>query len=246
MKCAKCGGNLTLEDVVCPYCEALNEHAVEHIREMNRYKKDYEGTKQDVYSVTKNYAGITVRIIIIAVLLVLIVICGLLSGEAYSIRRKITVAQRNEKECIEIMEQYLADREYYAMAVFCETNSINAYEEGFEEYNSIIYAVRHYRYIYDMVMRTLRPYEGADMQNNIGYIADYMNDFYKIFDENTDAYYYVGDSQESLEAAQGMKEQLEALLMAYCGLTKEDVESLQGMTEAERALLIEERMTDGE
>ena len=88
MKCEKCGGNLSLEDVVCPHCDTLNEHAVQHIRDMNKYKKDYEGTKQEVYTVTKSYAGISVRIVIIAILVVLIVACSLLSEEFYSMKRK--------------------------------------------------------------------------------------------------------------------------------------------------------------
>lgn len=246
MKCEKCGGNLTLEDVVCPYCEALNEHAVQHIREMNRYKKDYEGTKQEVYSVTKNYAGITVRIIVIAVLIVLTVICGVLSGEAYSIKRNIKIAQRNDKECKETMEQYLEDRDYYAFAMFCDINKISAYEEGYEEYNSIIYAVRQYHYAYDAIMRTVKPYEGVDNQNSISYIAEYVNGFYKIFDESSDNYYSANTSEKSMEVALEIKEQLEALLMAYCGLTQEDIAGFADMSKAERALIIEERMTDGE
>lgn len=81
MKCESCGGNLTLEDVVCPYCEAVNPHAIEHIRQMKRYQKDYEGTKEQVYDVTKRYVSVSVRIIVIAVLIVLIILCGVLSDE---------------------------------------------------------------------------------------------------------------------------------------------------------------------
>lgn len=227
-----------MEDVVCPYCDALNEQAVEHIREMNRYKREFEGTKENVYSVTKNYAGITVRIVILAVLVVLTIVCGILGGEVYSIRRNITQARRDDSKCKEIMEEYLAERDYYALSIFCEENSIYSSEEGFEEYDSIIYAANYYSYLYDSIMRTLKIYEWEDMQTYSTRIAQYLNDFCKIFKE-TDSYYFMGDTEKEKEVAAAMQEQIRALLMAYCGLTKEEAAALPDMSDAQRALVIE-------
>ena len=241
MKCENCGGNLTLEDVVCPYCEALNQHAVEHIREMNRYKKDFEGTKEEVYSVTKNYAGISVRVIIIAVILILTIICGLLSGEAYSIRRHIKEAQRNDAKCKEIMDQYLEERNYYAFSAFCNENYIDVSDENYEEYKSILYATNYYTYLYDNIMRTVKPYEGADMNSYKDWITQYLNEFYKIFDDE-DYWHYVGTSGETYEEAVKIRDQIHALLVAYCGVSKEEVERFPEMSSAERALAIEEGM----
>lgn len=247
MKCEKCGGNLTLEDVVCPHCDALNEHAVQHIRDMNRYKKEFEGTKEEVYSVTKSYAGITVRIIIIAVLIILTVICGLVSGEAYSIRRNIRRAEanRNADEYKQRLEQYLADRDYYAFAAFCDENSIDTYEGNYTEYNHMIFATRYYSYIYDYIMGTLNPYEGMNMQNNIKWISDNLTEFYKIYNASEYSYYYIGDSEEKWEMVLEVQEQIHALLIAYCGLTQEEVDAFPNMSDAQRAVLLEERILDG-
>lgn len=248
MKCEKCGGNLTLEDVVCPYCETLNEHAVQHIREMNRYKKDFEGTKKEVYTVTKNYVGITVRVIILAVLVVLTIICGLVREEVYSIRRDFIKADSQGKatEYKEIMEQYLADRDYYAFAVFCEEKCIGSYKDNFEEYRGIIYGANYYSYLYDSIMDYLHPYEGGDTRRPVTQIAEMLNAFYKIFDGKENAYYSISESDRMYEVALEMQEQVHALLITYCGLTTEDIEQLPDMSDAQRALLIEERMTDGE
>lgn len=246
MKCEKCGGSLTLEDVVCPHCEALNEHAVEHIREMNRYKSEFEGTREEVYTVTKNFAGITTRIIVIAALVVLIIICGLISGESYSIHGNMAEAKarRNMTETKQTLDNFLADYEYYAFASFCNENRINGYEDGFEEYNSMIYATQKYCYIYDYVMGTLNPYEGMDMQKQATWIAEQLSGFYKVFE--TSDYHYVGDSGPDYDNALAMQEQIHALLMAYCNLTKEEAEALPDMTNAERTLLLEERIGNEE
>lgn len=238
MKCEKCGGNLTLEDVACPHCEAINEHAVQHIREMNRYKKDYEGTRKEVYSVTKAYAGLTVRIVILAVLVVLTIVCGVLSGEVYSIRRHLIEVARNDEECREQIEQYLKEREYYALAVFCDEKSIDTIEEGYEDYYGILYAAGQYRFFYDYVMYTLRPYEGSDMQTYADRIAELLSDFYKVFDESH--YCYVGTQGKQYQAVLEMQEQMNALLVAYCGVTPKEAEAFPTMTNAQRALAIEE------
>ena len=248
MKCEKCGGNLTLEDVVCPHCEALNEHAVQHIRDMNRYKKDYEGTKRQVYSVTQKYAGFSVRMIIIAVLIVLIVVCGVLSGEAYSIRRKIMQAdaKKNAASYKQQIDEFLEDRDYYAVAAFCNEHCIYSSTEEYEEYASFIYATQYYAYIYDYVLKTLKPYEGANMQNKAKYIAEHLDQFYAIFIPEQYSYRYIGEDEEDIRIALEMQEQIHALLMAYCGLTKEEADALPDMSSAERTLLIEEKLLHGE
>ncbi len=241
MKCEKCGGNLTLEDVVCPYCEALNQHAVEHIREMNRYKKDYEGTKQEVYSATKNYIGVTVRLIIIAILVVLTVFSGILLGESYSIRRSIVEVKTksNAKEYTQIMEQYLAEREFYEFSMFCEANEITAYGDILSEYGNIVLMTNQYRYIYDYVMTIAYPREGQEMQLYIKWIGEYLDGFYKVYDREKNYLYDKGDEARNLEIAGQVQEQIHALLMAYCGLSQEDIDKLPTATSAERLTILE-------
>lgn len=241
MKCKSCGGNLTLEDVVCPHCEAINEHAIEHIREMNRYKKDYEGTKQEVINTTKNYAGITVRVIILAVLIVLTIICGVLSGKTFSIKRNITEATRNDKKCKEQIAAYLESRDYYALSIFFETQSISTLSEGYEEYDEIIYASSQYAYFYDYVMKVVKPREGANVQGYYEWIGEKVNSFYRVLDD-TDFYCYVESDDEHYENILEMEEQMHALLITYCNLTREQVQNLRNMSKAEITLLIQEEV----
>lgn len=45
MKCKYCGGEISLEDVKCPYCGRENEEAVQHIKDMQYYQGEFEKAK---------------------------------------------------------------------------------------------------------------------------------------------------------------------------------------------------------
>lgn len=243
MKCKNCGGNLTLEDVVCPYCEAVNEHAIEHIRQMNRYKTDYEGTKKEVIATTQTYAGITVRIIILAVLIILMIICGLLSGNTYSIKRDITEATRNDKACMEQIENYLENRDYYALSVYCDANVIRTSTDDYEEYYGVVYAAAQYVYFYDYVMQYANAQDRSMQERTTEWIGEMLSNFYRtLLEENF--YCYVDEGDAHYQDILNMEEQMHALLIAYCDLTKEDVAKLRDMTKSERVLLLQEGMKD--
>ncbi len=242
MQCEKCGGTLTLEDVVCPYCEEVNKHAIQHIREMKRYKKAFEGTQADVYSTTKKYTRTVIKIGVIAVLLVVTVICGIASGKAYSIRRmwKTSQSVRNADERKAVMEQYLEERDYYSLSLYADEYYIDTYEGTFQEYDSVIRMANCYYYIHTGILHLMKPYEGADITYDVHNISNSVNDFYKIF--NPDYYYYIGDSEKNREIAAEVEEQIKALLIAYVGITGEEADALSGMSDAQRILVIEEKL----
>ena len=144
------------------------------------------------------------------------------------------------------MEEYLEDRDYYALSAFITNKYIDTYSEDYEEYRAIEHAARYYEYLYEVIMRANVSADTYDKQSSANMIAEYVNKFYEIFDESIAGYSYIGDSGKSREAALEMEEQIHALLIGYCGLTKEDVAEFMSMSDAARALVIEERMSDGE
>ena len=242
MKCENCGGNLTLEDVVCPYCEAVNPHAIEHIRQMKRYQKDYEGTKEQVYDVTKRYVSVSVRIIVIAVLIVLIILCGVLSDEGYSLQRKLATAksERKVEEYTEIIEEYLENHDYYALYSFLEANYIEYDTEGYEEYRTISRAVTQYVFLYGDVIRVIYPYSEESLKTYPGRIEGELASFYKLYDEEN--YVNIYDNPLHKDAVLQIEAQINALLVAYCGLTPEEAEGFKDMSQAQRMSLLEERI----
>lgn len=242
MKCENCGGNLTLEDVVCPHCEAVNPHAIEHIRQMKRYQKDYEGTKEQVYDVTKRYVSVSVRIIVIAVLIVLIILCGILSDEGYSFYRNRAEAksERKVEEYSAIIEEYLENQEYYALYSFFEANSIEYDTKGYEEYKTISHAVTQYVFLYGDVIRVIYPYSEESLKTYPGRIEGELASFYKLYDEEN--YVNIYDNPLHKDEVLQIEAQINALLVAYCGLTPEEAEGLKDMSQAQRMSLLEERI----
>ena len=89
MKCKHCGGNLSLEDAFCPHCGQPNEDARQHVADMERYQDNFEDTREDVYTVTRKFSGMTARAVIIAGLTVLFLVIFLMSENWWSIRRSV-------------------------------------------------------------------------------------------------------------------------------------------------------------
>ncbi|MBQ7933536.1 MAG: hypothetical protein IJ327_01940 [Lachnospiraceae bacterium] len=246
MKCASCGGNLSLEDVVCPYCDALNEHAVEHVRQMNQYKREFEGTKKEVYTTTKGYAGIAVRAVICAALVIcitLLILAVFFSSELkdYMMERDI---QKNAEEYCLVMDSYLEERDYMGFVSFCNEKGIYGYEDGYEKYNGILSATYQYRSIYTGIMRLEKDAKYGNVEDSIKYIAESLNGLYDL--RNPESYMYIGADQECLQILTELQEQVHALLMAYGGLSAEDIEILPELSSSKRAVLLEERMYGAE
>ena len=84
MKCKYCGGEISLEDVKCPYCGRENEEAVQHIKDMQYYQGEFEKAKHKVYHESGQAAAITVRVIICALLVIFSILLLVLGGNAYS------------------------------------------------------------------------------------------------------------------------------------------------------------------
>ena len=241
MKCEKCGGNLTLEDVVCPYCDALNEHAVEHIREMNRYKREFEGTKDTIEAVAKSHSGIMIRIVTICVLIVLIIGCGILSSEAHSIRRNINQknAKRELSDNQKILSQYLEDKDYYSFYAFINGRDIQTHMGEYEEYGNLYFISMQYMQIYDIVLKLNDKDAYTDKEYYKERLISVLNEFYRVYDEKE--YCYVGESGRDFEVAMDVENRIKAFLVTYVGLNKEDVEDMAELTNVQRSVLIEER-----
>ena len=79
MKCENCGGRISLEDEFCPSCGAVNRNAQKHIKDMRRYQSTFANVQQDVQEATKRYSEVTVRIIMIAVLLIMAILFSLVA-----------------------------------------------------------------------------------------------------------------------------------------------------------------------
>ena len=75
MKCPNCGGQMGIEDAVCPYCNTPNTMAVQHQSDMARYRQEYQRTQESVMEKTSFLQTQGSWLVVLSILLV-----GLVAG----------------------------------------------------------------------------------------------------------------------------------------------------------------------
>lgn len=248
MKCQYCGGNLSLEDENCPHCGKPNENAIQHIRDMKHYQNDYEDTRSRVYTITRNYSGITARAVVIAVLVILVVVFAVVNAESYSIKYGLrkSEAKRKAVQYSRQLDSYIAEENYYAFWSFCQAHSMDGYRDSFEAYRPVMEMSRIYVYLYQSMMRLYTADNEEDFQNQLKQTGNYLEQFYEGLDMEKYRYSEGSDTEQNRQALSQMKERVEALLVAYFGLTEEEISQFEEMSEIKRMVLIEERLQYGE
>lgn len=240
MNCKYCGGNLSLEDRFCPHCGKPNEHAQQHVKDMEAYKDRFDTTQGDVYKVTKNYSEITAHAVIITVLVVLCLVALFMTRSAYSIKRNVhdLQAKRYHKEYTAKMDQYLDEEDYLGFHAFCEARDIRVYTEGYESYAVIMRAADHYAYIYENLFGMLEAEAETLKDGRIESLTTYCDNYAKAR-ENMDSYPI--DEAYTEQVLLRMEEDVEAFLQAYLGLTKEEAEGFSKLSKAQRMVLLEQK-----
>ena len=244
MKCGYCGGALSLEDERCPHCGQLNEHAQKHIADMRRYKGEFEHTKKYVYERTKLFTQITVRVIVLAVLVVLTVGLYLLEDNAYAIRRSILTssAERKYDQYSKEMDQYLTDENFRAFSSFCDAHKLDGFEGRYAgKYGRAIRVCNYYVDLYDALNEYAFPKSYTTIRQ-AQWTADAMGSFYYELDYVPG--YGVQDEGDPavVKAIETMRENVERFLVAYCGFTEEEAKSMRELSDARRAVILEEKL----
>lgn len=241
MKCNYCGGNLSLEDEICPHCGRVNQDAMQHIRDMKRYSGEFEETRQDVYTTTRRYSEISSRVILLAILVVLAFIC-LLSEHFYyqasgSIREKTSEAKAASYNAI--LDDYIKNEEYLKIDKFVKAKRISRYGKGYEKYGDILPIAENYSTLYFKIMQ-LSEAAKEDVPGKAKELADEMEYFYKRLYPERHGWQKAIRSEQEEAVLKNMEENIRLLLITYCGLTREETEKIETMTSARRAILIEE------
>lgn len=247
MKCDFCGASLSLEDENCPHCGQPNAHAKQHIEDMRRYQGEFEKTKQYVYDKTKVYTQVTVRMIILAVLVILSVALYILGDNAYSLRRDWTRSRADKKydEYSHIMDDYLSEEDFRAFSSFCEAHELDSYDGAYAaKYGQIIPVSRYYVQLMDYLSQYAFPKSYTSNQQ-AEWTADAMMYFYKYMNQAPVSYaVQVVDDPLVDQAMDTMEENIKQFLIVYCGFTKEETESIHEMSDAKRRVLFEEKLEE--
>lgn len=245
MKCDNCGGNLSLEDAFCPHCGKPNQHAAQHIKDMKHYKGEFEDTKQDVYQTTRAYTETTVRVVIAAVLIILIVASFVLAALSYDIKRDFarSKADKNFSKYSKLLDGYLEEENYQEFNAFVNEHQISTYDNKYEQYFAVRRAAQAYATVYEYMMQVATPPKYVeDLTDSIERMTTQLEYFYDVVNSENYEEYEGSDAELYVTSIENMEKNVQALLVTYIHMTPEDAAQMKTMTNAKRAYLIEESL----
>ena len=247
MKCPYCGAPLDLDDNFCSHCGKLNEQVRQHVDDMNRFKSEFTETKEEVYQTTKRYTATTVRVVIIAVLVILNVAVAIVGARYYSFERMLGEAdcERNFEKYSAILDGYLAEGDYHAFYNFMMEKHVPNYDSAYEQYNQVENLVSQYIYLYEYLLKAYMTDDRESLENLCKYTTDNLEYFYENIDPERYEYYENIGREENLQAIEDLKNKVEMLLVTYGGVSAEDAAQFGNYTSAKRAILLEEGMLNG-
>ena len=241
MKCKYCGGEIRLEDMVCPFCGRPNEEAAQHASDMQRYQYEFQRTKQSVEEKAGRSAAKTAKVAVIAVLLMLIGVNIFLQMQSSSIvwdlERK--AAAKKAPGYAPDLAAYLDEGDYIGFVSFIYAKHIDCYNGPFEKYYPLYRISSQFKYAVEQIERLLYRKQYGGNSSAVKYLAEYINSFYEALDPSDYEYYEGYDTEETARHIEAMKDDMAALLETYVGLTKEEAESMDTLTAGGRTVLIE-------
>ena len=247
MKCTYCGGEVGLEESVCPYCGRPNEQAVKHVQDMHRFSRRFEDTKTQVLGKARSYSQIVPRILILLFLVIACVVMVIIKESAYGMPEKSRrrAAERNVSTVSAALDACLEQSDYIAFASTFEYNGIRTYGGSFEDYREVFWCADYYK---DIVVRLEKILLNADRETWIKNSASYdIRSFCQT----------IGYFQDSLKTAErnlsegpmldhvhAMRDNLEQMLSLYFGI--EEPEGFLSLSENRMSAMLEEVLIDEE
>lgn len=243
MKCSNCGGEISLEDKVCPFCGNLNKDAAEHIRAMEEYRKRYKVTEEEVTKKTRRFASIAVKAVILAVLLIGIGIMMFIYSRAYSLPEKARrrEALRNPDKCRAKMMEYLDNGDYSGFSSYVAYNSIPVYDEKFEDLKNVKYCADYYMDTIGSIEKIVMHGDDEkwlkwDASNDVGRCSRNIGEFYNMIQDRRDR----EENESNLKYYDDMKADVDAALSVYLDMDEKALEEFLGMTDNKRGAYLEE------
>lgn len=249
MKCGNCGGEISLEDKVCPFCGNINKDAAEHIKAMEEYKKRYEDTEKEVTRRTRRFASVAVKAAILVVLLIGIGVTAIVSNRAYSFpensRRR--AALKNADKCREVMKEYLDNGDYCGFTAYVNYNNIPAYDDRFSDFKNINYCADYYRDTISSLERLIMHGDDEkwlkwDASSDTGRFCRYLKEFYDSVEDKKNR----EENEAFLAYYDDMSADMDAAVKVYLKMDDEALKEFLEMSENKMSAYLEEVILDEE
>ncbi len=243
MKCPYCGGEVGLEERLCPYCGRPNDQAQRHHQDMAHFKRKFAATEAAVVGTAERYAQAVPRIAVILLMLIASIAMWVVSANLYSYpestRRR--AAEKNPQPVIEKLEGYLADRDYMSFSSYFEYNDLRTYDTPFEAYSELRWCASYYQ---EFMLRAENLFLQGDRENWIKYSASYdVQRFCQALDdflEYADRAEQECENEDRLACLKDMRSNVTDVLKVYLGVGEDEMENFLALSENRKAARLEE------
>ncbi len=252
MKCAKCGGNIGIEDKICPYCGTPNLQALQHQEDMRRYEDAFEKTRQHVEERTSRFSGFAVPVTLGLILIAMAVASVFFSASAYDIGRSVRLRGMKEHagEYAGMIDEYLDAGDYLRVNALYNNKNLY-YLEGvdggeMQGYDMIFRAASYYSRIFETLLERLEPDNYLFREDRISTTCqDLSEEMAWLFGIEKEDYFPKSCyTEDKLQAVSAMQQQAQMLLQTYAGFSEEEAAQAGDLSKARLQAMLEEKFED--
>ena len=137
-----------MEEAKCAYCGTINPYFKKHREDMYQFRQEYEKTKEQVIEKSSRFAGNSVKITIIAVLVAINILMIFLVGNVWGIMNSFDKmsAERNADMHRTRLETYELERNYLELTDYYEEHSLYG-SDTLNDFDIVYRVCSNYSYI---------------------------------------------------------------------------------------------------
>lgn len=224
MKCTSCGSDFASDQIRCPYCGTVNEHALHLAKELQSYDAAYEKKRNELLETGTNQVlkhltiglGITFLVIVLAFF-------GYIIFLHYRPYYEVT-GKRLEKNK-ETIARYLDEKQYIrAYLLASTTDPTGELFTYYPEYKEDLLNIYNYSLIQIGVLQSM---DSMDEGDNYASLQDSQLTSITIFYQNA------GDS----EVSRDLEHEVDGYLKNYYRLTDNEIESVKELQWGDQLIL---------
>lgn len=224
MKCTSCGSDFASDQIKCPYCGTINEHALQLAKELQSYDAAYEKKRDELLETGTNQVLKHLTIGLgITFLVIVLVFFGYIIFLRYRPYYEVT-GKRLEKNKASIA-RYLEEGQYIrAYLLASTTDPTGELFTYYPEYKEDLLIIYNYSIIQIGVLQSM---DSMDAGDNYTSLEDTQLTSISIF------YQSAGDGQ----AARDLKQEVDGYLKNYYRLTDDEIENVKRLQWGDQLIL---------
>lgn len=234
IKCASCGGALSIDDAACPFCGQVNELTKAHADARKTLEEKHDKAKAEASAQKILGRGVILAGAVLVALLIAILYTYSYEDHLYSneSKRRTQYAMENADSCIAQMDEYLAQEDYLTLHVFVASLEPDYLHSPYEPYLMTVRLCDTFFWLAEELMNI--PYGSHEVietygeanRPNFERLGNLLFNFFERCDPESyrkDGYHT--DEAMGLHHAKIMEEELYALLRTYLHASDAQIDS---------------------